>query len=218
MSVGTQSNAKFYSIFDGKICKSHKSPVAGSKERVNKQGNVVHELFYDFIDGVITSIRLREHKTYGKSWLVTLKDGDEMQVLQFPYSSQYSQAFLKTLPNVDLKKTIKIIPSKKQVEGKDKLTLFVTQEGTPIKHFWTKEKKGDLPDLVKVRYKGNESWDDTDQMEFFEKFVVDNILPKLGQASLKEAAPVASGPANVPAGSQTPIAGSGSEEIDDMPF
>ncbi len=115
MAVGNSSNAIYYSIGNGKICRQFKDKTANSKERVNKNGKTVHEEFYDYIDGVITNIDTKD-SDYGKFWMITLSDGEQSQVLQFNYSSGYANAFLKCLPNVDLQAKVKIIPSLK-VEG-----------------------------------------------------------------------------------------------------
>lgn len=211
MSVGQQSHALFYSIFDGHICRTFKEPTKDSKPRVNKKGNTVHEEYYAFIDGIITDIQTREHQEYGKFWLITLKDGEDNQVLQLNYSSGYSSGFLKMLPNVDLSKSVKVIPSVKSVDGKPRTSIFITQEGKALKHFWTKDSPGDLPPLVKTKFQGKDRWDDYDQMKFLEAFVKENILPKLGKTVN---APAASAPGAV----SDPAAGNGPDFDDDLPF
>jgi hypothetical protein len=48
MAVGNNSNAAFFSIYNGKICKQFQSKTDNSQERVNKNGKLVHEEFYDY--------------------------------------------------------------------------------------------------------------------------------------------------------------------------
>lgn len=183
MAVGNQEKAQFFSIFNGKICQTFKTSSPGSIPRTNKLGNVVHEKFYDYISGQIVSIDIREHKDYGKSWLIGLLDGEEMQYLQMHYSSGYSQAFLKLLPNVDLQSQVKIVPDLKTEGTKKKSSLFILQHGKGVKWFYTKDNKNGLPDLAKVRVKGKDQWDDSDQMEFLEDMVKTGILPNLPKRS-----------------------------------
>jgi len=178
MAVGNNSNASFYNISNGKICRQFQSATPESKERVNKNGKTVHEMFYDFIDGTIVSIETKESE-YGKSWLITLDDGESKQVLQMPFSSGYSSAFLKMLPNVDLLSPVKIIP-KLVIEGdKKKTSLFVTQYGSPLKHYYTKDRPNGLPQMKQVKIKGKMTWDDSEMMEFFENMVKTDVVPNL---------------------------------------
>lgn len=183
MSVGNNNNAAFYNISNGKICRSLNTATGTSIERTNKNNRVVHEEFYDFIDGVITDIDTKDSE-YGKSWIITLVDNGEKQVLQMPYSSGYSSAFLKTLPNVDLAQKVKFIP-KLSIEGdKKKTTLFINQHGKALKHYYNKETPNGLPELVQKKVKGKTVWDDSDMMEFLENMVNTLIKPNLSKSGV----------------------------------
>jgi hypothetical protein len=178
MAVGNSSNAAFYSISNGKICRQFKSPTETSTQRVTKTGKTVHEEFYDFIDGRIADITTRENE-FGKQWQVTLEDSTGRYVLQMPYSSGYSAAFLKTLPNVDLSASVKLIP-KLTIEGdKKKTTLFVNQQGKALKFFFTRDNPNGLPELKQIKVKGKITWDDSDMMEFLDNMVEKTIKPNL---------------------------------------
>lgn len=211
MAVGAQSFSKYYSIFNGKVCRSFKEPTDNTVVRINKEGKSVNEEYYDFIDGVITSINTRDSDKYGKSWLITLQDATDTQILQFPFSCGYSQAFLKCLQNVDLSKSVKLIPSSKEVDGKKKTTLFITQGGHAVKWFYTKDNKHGLPDMVQVKFQGKMKWDDFEQMEFLENMVKTEILPKIGQKAINS-------PAAAPTDAPPLEPGDGAEPIDDLPF
>ncbi len=180
MATGNATHSSYYNISNGKICQSFKQMVEGSTERITKTGKVVYEKFYDFIDGVITGIETREND-YGKNWLVSLLDEEtgQTQVLQFSYSSGYSAAFLKALPNVDLSKKVKITP-KLTIEGdKKKTTVFINQGGAACKWAYTKDNPNGLPELKQIKVKGKITWDDSDVMEFLEKMVNEQIKPQL---------------------------------------
>ena len=202
MATGNNSNADFYSISNGKICRQFQQPTTASVSRVNANGKTVNEEFYDYIDGIITEIKTRE-TTYGKQWVITLKDDAGVQALQMPYSGGYAAAFLKTLPNVNLSEKVVFIP-KLTIEGeKKKATLFISQNGKALKHFYTKENPNGLPQLSQVKIKGKLVYDDSSMMDFLEKMVEKDIIPKLSKSSVPEPA----------------MAGEASEESDDeMPF
>lgn len=179
MGAVMQSNAIFLTISNGQICKKVSSPTAISKERVNKNGATVHEEYYKGWKGQITAIAIREHQEYGKFWNITLTDNEGDAVLQMKYSSGYAGAFLKILPNIDLNGDVVITP-KLTIEGqKKKTSLFVTQHGQPVKWYYTKDNPNGLPQLQKRKLKGQDVWDDTEMMEFLEKMVNTEIVPKL---------------------------------------
>jgi hypothetical protein len=170
MALGNNNSAIYLSIADGKIVRRFQNATDNSRERVISKGpnagKVVHEEHYAYVEGLITDISTKESE-YGKSWLVTIKDGKDTYVLQMDYSSGYSSAFLKALPNVDLLSKVKLSP-KMTIEGdKKKTTLFVNQHGAQMK---------------KIKVKGKEQWDDTDMMAFLENMVREDILPQLKAA------------------------------------
>lgn len=181
MALGQNNNAIFLNIADGKIIRRFQNATKDSRERVLAKGpnagKTVHEEVYSFVEGMITDIQTKDSE-YGKSWLITIEDGDKY-ILQMDYSSGYSSAFLKALPNVDLTSKVKLSP-KMTIEGdKKKTTLFINQHGAAAKHFYTKDNPNGLPPMVQKKVKGKMQWDDSEMMEFFEKMVNTQILPKL---------------------------------------
>ena len=188
MGAIMQSNAIFLTISNGQICKKVQKPTSISKERVNKNGVTVNEEFYKGWKGRITAIEVREHKDYGKFWNITLSDSDGDAILQMQYSSGYSSAFLKTLPNVDLNSDVIIAPNMKIEGDKKKTTVFVTQHGVALKHFYNRDNPNGLPELKQIKVKGKITWDDSDMAEFLEKMVMTEIVPKLPKLGSKAAA------------------------------
>jgi len=181
MATGNNTNAAFYSISNGKICRQFATPTSTSVSRLNMNGKTVHEEFYDYIDGVIVEIATRD-SGYGKEWNITLDDNGQKQMLQMNYSGGYAAAFLKTLPNVNLDLKVKLTP-KLTIEGdKKRTTLFVNQQGVALKHFYTKDAPNGLPRLKEVKVKGKTAWDDSDMMEFLEAMINTSVKPKLGKA------------------------------------
>lgn len=179
MGLEKNNSSTFLSIGDGKITKRVQQPNAESVTRVTKQGKQVHEEIYDGVTGLIIDIKTHEHKDFGKFWNIIIQDGEEVYTLQMNYSGGYASAFLKTLPNVDLSQRVRISPSMKMEGDKKKVTLFLSQNGTPLKHFYTKDNPNGLPQMTQIKVKGKMSWDDSDMMEFLENMVNTDILPKI---------------------------------------
>jgi hypothetical protein len=187
MAAGILLNAIFYNISNGKIVRQFPNTTNHSIARINKNGKTVHEEFYDYLDGVILDIAVKEHEEYGKFWNIVLKDREGfIQNLQFAYSSGYAMGFLKALPNVDLSKELKIIPNAKKDGDKTKTTVFINQFEKSIKWHYTRENPNGLPLLKKIKIKGKDTWDDTDVMEFLESMVTNKILPKLSNEIVTE--------------------------------
>lgn len=182
MGAIQESNAIFLTINNGKVCKKVTKKTAISVERVNKNGVTVMEEYYKGWKGLITAITVREHPEFGKFWNITLTDDQGDAILQMNYSSGYAAAFLKTLPNIDLSSDVVITPNLKVEGAKKKTTVFVTQHGVPIKWHYTKDNMNGLPELKKIKVKGKDTWDDSDIMEFLEKMVMTEIVPKLPKA------------------------------------
>jgi hypothetical protein len=179
MALEKNNNAVYLSIGDGKITKRVKQPTGISQSRTLKNGNVIHEEIYDGVSGIITAIKTHDHPSFGKFWNVTIKDGEEIYTLQMNYSGGYASAFLKTLPNVDLTKRVRFSPSMKIEGDKKKVTLFLNQDGKALKHFYTKDNPNGLPQMVQIKVKGKMQWDDSAMMDFLEKMVNTDIVPKL---------------------------------------
>lgn len=179
--MGLQSNQAsgvFLSISNGKLVRQFKQATDKSVSRVNKLGREVHEEFYDSLTGTITDVKTKESE-YGKFWVVSVKDNSITHFLELKYSSGYAISFFKALPNIDVTKLVTITP-RLNVDGEKKSSvIFLNQNGKAIKHFWTKDNQGDMPQLKKIKVKGVETWDDTDRMEFLEDYVKTSILPKL---------------------------------------
>ena len=83
------------------------------------------------------------------------------------------------LPNIDLTKKMKVSPSVKEVDGKNRSSLFVAQDGKYVKHAYTREAPNGMPDLNKIVVKGQDVYDDTARLLFLHSMVEKDILPKL---------------------------------------
>ena len=178
MGAINNSTAIYLSISDGKICRRVQSPTEHSKPRTTKDGRVVNEEHYNGWMGKITNITTRESE-YGKEWQVEINDGTSTVILSFKYSSGYAASFLKALPNVNLNVPVTFTPKATEVDGKKRTTMFLSQNGTPIKWAYTKDNPNGCPGLKQIKVKGQTTWDDSDMMEFLESMVNNDVLPQL---------------------------------------
>lgn len=186
MALGNSNSAIYLSVSDGKIVRRFKEPTAQSKARTNKMGNTVHEESYDYVEGMITGISVRD-SDYGKFWCVNIQDGADSYILQFQYSGGNANSFLKSIPNADLRKPIRIRPAVEIDGDKKRSKLFLVQDDKALRWFWTKDNPGKMPSLKKIKIKGVEQWDDSDMMEYLEAYVNEHITPKLGGGDIANA-------------------------------
>ena len=186
MALGNSNTAIYLSVSDGKIVRRFKEPTAQSKARTNKMGNTVHEESYDYVEGMITGISVRD-SDYGKFWCVNIQDGADSYILQFQYSGGNANSFLKSIPNADLRKPIRIRPAVEIDGDKKRSKLFLVQDDKALRWFWTKDNPGNMPNLKKIKIKGVEQWDDSDMMEYLEAYVKEHITPKIGGGEVANA-------------------------------
>lgn len=179
MGLENREGGKYITILGGKFSQRVAENTPGATQRTNKLGKVVFEKYYDSFTGKLVGIRTQDGNGYGKNWVFDFQDGGEVYHLQLSYSNSFATAFLKMLPNVDLTKEMKVSPSVKEVDGKNKSSLFINQDGVAIKHAYTKDAPNGMPDMEQVTVKGELVWDDTKRLEFLHNMVVTTIVPKL---------------------------------------
>ncbi len=187
MGFENREGGKYFTVLGGKFCIRTDASNPEAKERVNKVGKTVHEMFRDSFTGKLVNIRTRDGE-YGKSWEFDFKDKEEVYTLQLSYSNSYATNILKMLPNVDLSKEMKVQPTSKLVDGKNKSSLFISQDGKTLKHAYTKDNPNGLPPMVQVTIKGQQVWDDSARLEFLHAMVERDILPKLSKETAAPAA------------------------------
>lgn len=178
MGLENRESGNYITILGGRFCQKVDENTAGAVERVNKLGKVVYEKFYTSFTGKLVDIKTKEGD-YGKSWIFSFQDGKEVYHLQLSYSNSFATQFLKMLPNADLTKPMKVSPSTKEVDGKNKSSLFIQQDGVALKHAYTRENPNGLPDMEEITIKGQKTWDDTKRLQYLEDMVNIEILPKL---------------------------------------
>jgi hypothetical protein len=224
MGLGNSTHAIYLQIVNGKIARRYKAPVPGiTTDRKTTTGNIIHEQYFDHVSGFINTIKIHPPKVgfekFGHTLEIGIVDGDDQFVLQTQRDGGYAVAFFKMLPNLDFSKRTTIIPSMKMENEKKKVTIFINQGGSgAVKHAFTKDNPGDMPPLKKVMLRGEEQWDNFDQMEFFTDMLNKKILPRLLQASSKLNLASADVPADNVTPAKTVTLNASDIEYEDLPF
>lgn len=213
MGLQNYERGNYITIFNGKFTQSVPEGTPGAVTRVNKNGKTVHEKYYDSFVGKLIGIKTQEG-AYGKNWLFSFKDKDEVYNLQLGYSNNYAVSILKMLPNIDLAKEMKVSPKSEEKDGKTQTSLFINQNGNPIKHAFTKDTPNGIPQWEQITVKGVPTWDNTKQMLFLENLALTKIAPNL------EGVPVTSPASGQSIDEQFDNYGKSEAEInpDDVPF
>jgi hypothetical protein len=165
------TNTTYLSVADGNLVRQHKQATERTTERLTKTGKLVFEERFKDLTAKLENITTRTNE-YGTQWQLEFTDGDATYIVSLPYSSRYSSSFLKALPNVDVSKELRFMPwAMKDKQDATKTITGVTlyQDGEKIAPAYTKENPNGLPQMVKIKVKGKEQWDDSDMMQFLEQ-------------------------------------------------
>ena len=163
-------NTTYLSVADGNLVRQHKQANDRTSERLTKTGKLVFEERFKDLTAKLDGIDTREND-YGKQCQLKFQDQGDFYIVSLPYSSRYASSFLKALPNLDLSKEVRFMPW--AMKDKNDATKTITgitlyQDGEKIAPYYTKEDPKGLPQMVKIKVKGKEQWDDSDMMVFLE--------------------------------------------------
>lgn len=177
MEYGTESNTniKYFTIFDGHIISREQEGTPGTTTRETSTGKTVHELAHDFISGMITGGGI-EIKEFGGKKVpeiqVILDDEGMLQIPMYLLSS-----IGEVIPNIDPMEPIKFRTYKTK---KGKLVLEVSQGGAKLESNyvdwneedgkWTPTYKNGLPQPTFDEIDG---WDFRDHDKFLKKVVIE---------------------------------------------
>ena len=160
MSLETNTGkATFVNIKEGKLYTKEKE-----KEPI----------FFDAISGTITGVGFKKDEYQGKPYEkmeLTIMDGEEKYILSMRVDSGYFRGFCNSLKTGKPTERIRIAPSSKNVNDRPQTTCFVSQNNQPLKHAFTLAHPGELPQMEKVQFKGQEFWDGSKQIEFWKNWL-----------------------------------------------
>lgn len=178
---------KYWSFSKGQFVRRVDENTKGATPRILEkgpnEGKQVFEIFSDEMVGLLVDIKIKESE-YGKSFQfildVTTDDNNpEFYAIDFKFNGS-GKSLLKKLPNIDLDNDIALVCY--TMDG-------TNAKGDPIKNYYavpyqgainktgkvlpayTKEEPNGFPEMKKVKIKGKEQWDDTDQIEFLEDLI-----------------------------------------------
>lgn len=133
---------------------------------------------YDGVRGTITKIEFVKDEYEGKEFekaRMTIRYGDDVYMLQMKLDSGYFRGFCNSLKSGNPKEEVYIKPSLSKVDGKNSATCFVKQGNTFLKHAYTRNNMGDLPELKVINFGGKTLYDNSEQLDFWKKWLDSSI-------------------------------------------
>lgn len=100
MGVGNHKQRSYYSVSFGKIRKKCDKDTPGATPRELKDKSIIHELVYDYFEGMLDDVEFRPDDGYGNGWIVRVMDGETELNLQLPEESAAGRDFLKKFPSL----------------------------------------------------------------------------------------------------------------------
>lgn len=185
------NNIKYLNIFEGTFRLKVPAGTENAVERVNKNGETVHELVYRNVAGYIKNLYIKK-TDFGRRFNLLLGDGSSLYCIQLGYADYMAVAIYKMLPNiVDPTQPVKVSLSRKPNEkGKEVTSIFISQEvdgnEVSVKHFYNKENPNGMPELEDVMIKGEPTKDNTKQVEFLVENALLPFMEKIGVQQREE--------------------------------
>lgn len=216
MGLGNSSgNLTYVNLKDGKFI-------------IKKDGQAV---LYDHVFGYLRELRI-ESDTYNNETfdvlILTIIDGADKFLVKMKFGSGYCLGFCMAIGNADLAKKIVLLPSYKKENGKEKRTMFISQSnpderGKALKWTWTKDNPGNLPQLKKVNFQGQDRWDSYEQNQFLKEYLIQDIghriPPEILTGPANQSSPQPAPPSNASDGLPGWVRPEDMmEPIDDLPF
>jgi hypothetical protein len=145
---------------------------------VSKKENGETESF-DGVRGTLIKIEFVKDEYEGRTFekaRIMIKYQDDVYLLQMKLDSGYFRGFCNSLKSGNPKEEIYIKPSlSKDEQGRNNATCFVKQGSSFLKHAYTKNNMGDLPDLKVVNFGGKTLYDNTEQVAFWKNWL-DSVI------------------------------------------
>lgn len=175
-------------MFVRRMDKPNKDTIERVLEKGPKKGEIVYEYHFNWFEGQLLSIRRQAHEQYGISYEFEFDvspnpEEKKIFVLKLNHDSGYAKNILMKLPNCDLKEDLCLTSYKFTPTGQSKprMGISVSQNDNKVPAAFTKDEPNGMPQIKQVVINGKSVWDSTEQMEFFEKMLEDNIRPLLAK-------------------------------------
>jgi hypothetical protein len=145
---------------------------------VSKKENGEIESF-DGVRGTLIKIEFVKDEYEGRAFekaRIMIKYQEDVYLLQMKLDSGYFRGFCNSLKSGNPKEEIYIKPSlSKDEQGRNNATCFVKQGNSFLKHAYTKNNMGDLPELKVVNFGGKTLYDNTEQVAFWKNWL-DSVI------------------------------------------
>jgi hypothetical protein len=156
-------------------------------EKGPNKGKIVHELKFDTYEGQILGMET-EASEYGQRLHIfmdisTPQQADTTAKISLPLSSSAAKGLLSRLPIINLSEDVvlKGYNIENKETGRFGSYLVPYQNGEKLAPQFTREVPNGLPAMKKVKIKGVEQWDDSDQLEFFENLIKNTKFEKASE-------------------------------------
>ena len=183
MKVGLSNDiglsSKNLSIVQGTFRLQVPEGTTGAVKRIKKTGDEVSELSFSSLIGYIKNISFEDTEKYGKRIHIVI-EADKDYKLSLGYADGLACNIYKILPNVDPSSPVRInLSTEIKPDGKNKVSLFINQYDKACKWHYTRDNPNGMPSMKEIKVKGQDVWDNTDQVEFLIANAVNPFIQKL---------------------------------------
>ena len=171
-------SGSYVKVIDGKLVMRVPEGTKGAEPREIKEGknagDTIYEMKYTKYSGFLKKAWIKADTGYGRTLNLKMSDGVDVVTITVNLTTAHAKRFMNICTNIDLDKELELSTFKLQKKDKDGKPVYdkfnhgwtVKQDDEAVPNKFSRE---DVPDMVKVKFKGKETWDDTDQLEFLIK-------------------------------------------------
>ena len=196
-----------------------KEPKEGFVEHTSSKGNVSYRQYVNNVSGKIVRAYLVDGN-YGQVFNLTLEDGGERYVIQFPVTDGAFYALARSIKNIDVTKEVKFSLYESKSNDKSYQAVLITypnekdSEGKEVKVEWGEE----LPKPIYNEKLKKWNFDDlqTEALTRAEDFIKENNLNTQQPQNNEPSKPAASEPEDTKTESKSVI--DEDEDDGDLPF
>jgi len=173
--LGESENRTYLNIAFGKLQMRSSEGDPKAKKRETKIGKIIWERAYNYVEGQLEKIFMREHEEYGVSWILHIKDGDDRYSVQVQEASRFGDQLLQKIPNLQYGEVYKFTPYDFEQDGVRKCGLSIKKGEDRVESYYHKftpvEGGKTRVELLHgyPEYKGD--WGDGDEVEYHFKKV-----------------------------------------------